>query len=387
MLKVVLSIIIWLGLWCIWTIELFGRTSSLLRALHWMGGLNASSKFPSWTHNTKKSPHFRSFTSIVNVTHIGDSRRHSVTHGGKSWTQPSSHHLASSILYGTGTFVNQPCWHSQPCSHVGSWPNSGKPISSWIWSRKTSEHNPSPGPFKAKGLFNSWPATQEKTETVHSCDNSHVNGQGRSHSWPASNHLRSCSQCFQLWRRWRINSSFRSRHWSQPWPSWRVHVPYHHSSGYFYTYVDTKSQSTSISHLSNSSAKSNGSTSCFTIPSLDQRRWSRAEEYETGHKVASFVEDHRCKTSSRSPGMQIEMGHPETNAWDFWPTRSWQPTPRTRGRGGGLTHSIALSRKKDVSLHVGSLNRFFSFVLFSSFLVASSSFLCLSLLPFLVFLS
>ena len=33
---------------------------------------------------------------------------------------------------------------------------------------------------------------------IHSCGNSNVNGQGRNHSWPASNYFRSCSQCSQL---------------------------------------------------------------------------------------------------------------------------------------------------------------------------------------------
>ena len=153
-----------------------------------------------------------------------------------------------------------------------------------------------------------------------------------------------CPQFWWLWRRCRISSCFRSWHWSQLWPSWRVNIPRHHSSWYIHTYFDSKPQGTGFSHASNPSAKSNGSTSWSTIPSMDQRRWSRADKYETGHKVPPFLEDDRCQTSSRSPDLQIEMGNPETNSWDFWPTRSCQPTPRTRG--GRLTNIISLSMRK-----------------------------------------
>ena len=79
------------------------------------------------------------------------------------------------------------------------------------------------------------------------------------------------------------------------------------------------------------------------------RPWTNADdqehdEYETGHKVPSFLENDRCQTSSRSPDIQIEMGNPETNSWDFWPTRSCQPTPRTRG--GRLTNIFSLSMRE-----------------------------------------
>ena len=56
---------------------------------------------------------------------------------------------------------------------------------------------------------------------------------------------------------------------------------------------------------------------------------SRADEYETGHKVPSFLEIDRCQTPSRPSGMQVEMGHPETNLGNFRPTWSRQSTPRT----------------------------------------------------------
>ena len=77
---------------------------------------------------------------------------------------------------------------------------------------------------------------------------------------------------------------------------------------------------------------------------MDQCRWSRADEHETGHKVPSFVEVDRCQTPSRSPGMQAEMGHLETNSWDFWPTGSSKPTPRPWG--GWINQCRATSSEK-----------------------------------------
>ena len=244
----------------------------------------------------------------------------------------------------------------------------------------------------SKGSLQQLTRNQRRDKNCPPSGNSNVNGQGRSHSWPTPNHLRSRFQCPQFWWLWwrcRISSCFRSWHWSQLWPSWRVNIPRHHSSWYLHTYFDSKSQGTGFSHVSNPSAKSNGSTSWSTIPSMDQRRWSRADEYETGHKVPSFLEDDRCQTSSRSPGMQIEMGHPETNAWDFWPTRSCQPTPRTRG--GRLTNIIALSMREKsgpaccFTGHVFAIGWVFLLPSFLSLCFLLPPFLCLSLLPLLVY--
>ena len=85
---------------------------------------------------------------------------------------------------------------------------------------------------------------------------------------------------------------------------------------------------------------------------MDQCRWSRADEHETGHKVPSFVEVDRRQTPSRSPGMQVEMGHPETNSWDFWPTGSSKSNPRPWG--GRLTkcRATSLREKTWACLHV-----------------------------------
>ena len=92
---------------------------------------------------------------------------------------------------------------------------------------------------------------------------------------------------------------------------------------------------------------------------MDQCRWSRADEHETGHKVPSFVEVDRCQTPSRSPGMQAEMGHPETNSWDFWPTGSSKPTPRPWGGWINQCRATSSREKTWACLHVQLTN--FSF--------------------------
>ena len=92
---------------------------------------------------------------------------------------------------------------------------------------------------------------------------------------------------------------------------------------------------------------------------MDQCRWPRADEHETGHKVPSFVEVDRCQTPSRSPGMQAEMGHPETNSWDFWPTGSSKPTPRPWGGWINQCRATSSREKTWACLHVQLTN--FSF--------------------------
>ena len=214
--------------------ELFGRAPSLFRALHWMGGLFASSNSSSWQHEITKLAHLRSFTSIVNTTNIGYTWRDPVPHGGKSWTKPSSHHISSSNSHGKGPSIHKSsrCFHSS--SHVGSKSGSRPSDQHSIWTWSFPEHDSGSSPLKAKGIIHHWPTTKEATKSIQPSGYRSIQGTWYFSSRSASDFLRCSYQCPQfrrLWWWWRINSGLRSRPWPSVCSSWRVYISRYHSSG------------------------------------------------------------------------------------------------------------------------------------------------------------
>ena len=276
-----------------------------------MGRFYAFFTFSLRPSDIKRPPHLRSFTSVVASTNHGVTWGYPVSHSGKSWTQPSSYYYASSILHGRRPYFYHTCGSSKSSSHVGSrpWSNSGYSISYWTWSCQNSSHNPSPGSVQTTGLLNCGPTTEEETKSDDNSRNSSFDGYRRWPSWPTSHHIRG-----NFWRpqlRWlRLWRSIRSCFRSWP-PRYRPQLPprhsckhhLHHSTRYLHSHPDTKPKGTTVSNLSGHSTKSGWSTSWPTISPMDQRRWSRADQHETGHKVPSFVEDDRGQTSSRSSGV------------------------------------------------------------------------------------
>ena len=214
--------------------ELFGGAPSLFRALHWMGGLFASSNSSSWQHEITKLTHLRSFTSIVSATNIGYTWRDPVPHGGKSWTQPSSHHLSSSNSHGKGPSIHKSSRCSHSSSHVGSKSKSRPSGQHSIWTWSFPEHDSGSSPLQAKGIIHHWPTTKEATKSIQPSGYRSIQGTRYFSSRSASDFLRCSYQCPQFWRLWwwwRINSGLRSRPWPSLCSSWRVYISRYHSSG------------------------------------------------------------------------------------------------------------------------------------------------------------
>ena len=216
------------------TFELFGGAPSLFRALHWMGGLFASSNSSSWQHEITKLAHLRSFTSIVSATNIGYTWRDPVPHGGKSWTKPSSHHLSSSNSHGKGPSIHKSSRCSHSSSHVGSKSKSRPSGQHSIWTWSFPEHDSGSSPLQAKGIIHHWPTTKEATKSIQPSGYRSIQGTRYFSSRSASDFLR-CSyqypQFWRLWWWWRINSGLRSRPWPSLCSSWRVYISRYHSSG------------------------------------------------------------------------------------------------------------------------------------------------------------
>ena len=214
--------------------ELFGGAPSLFRALHWMGGLFASSNSSSWQHEITKLAHLRSFTSIVSATNIGYTWRDPVPHGGKSWTKPSFHHLSSSNSHGKGPSIHKSSRCSHSSSHVGSKSKSRPSGQHSIWTWSFPEHDSGSSPLQAKGIIHHWPTTKEATKSIQPSGYRSIQGTRYFSSRSASDFLRCSYQCPQFWRLWwwwRINSGLRSRPWPSLCSSWRVYISRYHSSG------------------------------------------------------------------------------------------------------------------------------------------------------------
>ena len=113
-LKAVPFITTWLG--PLYASKPPGGASPFLRAIHWMGRSYAFFTFSLRPSDIKRPPHLRSFTSVVASTNNGVTWGYPVTHGGKSWTQPSSYHYAPSILHGRRPYFYHACGRSKSSS-------------------------------------------------------------------------------------------------------------------------------------------------------------------------------------------------------------------------------------------------------------------------------
>ena len=297
----------------------FGGALTFFRAIHWIWRLFASVTFPLGTSNIQGLTHFCSFTTICASTNNGVTWRNPVPHGDQSGNQPASYVGTSP----TGQWTHAHHWGTPTSSsHVRSRSrsNSGYFDSCGTSSGRRSTHYPSPGSVQATGLIHDWPTTKEETKRWV---NSGVSNHHRPKHWspgPTSYPIR-CTfwgpkfrwlrwwrfigRCFDSWssscRCIRISEETYARCPQLPWRSCQHCL--HHSTRNLHAHLDTKPKSSTVSNFSSPPTKSCGSTSWSTISSMDQRRRSRVDQHEAGHKVPPFVEDDWIKTSSWSPSM------------------------------------------------------------------------------------